>query len=147
MKVLYSPLDWGIGHASRSIWYIHHLLEEGHEVVLAADGAALALLRTVFPALSFERLPFCRIRYSRFLPAVWKIFFSLPCLMRGVRLGLTPSRVTASAGPSALNMTNPGLLRQTLLSRQPRRGNRQSRPPTAKSLSGERQPQVPDVAN
>jgi len=85
MKVLYSPLDWGIGHASRSIWYIHHLLEEGHEVVLAADGAALALLRTVFPALSFERLPFCRIRYSRFLPAVWKIFFSLPCLMRGVR--------------------------------------------------------------
>ena len=55
MKVLYSPLDWGIGHASRSIWYIHRLLEEGHEVVLAADGAALALLRTVFPALSFER--------------------------------------------------------------------------------------------
>ena len=85
MKILYSPLDWGIGHASRSIWYIHRLRQEGHEVVVAAGGGALALLRATFPDLTFVRLPFCRIRYSRHLPAFWKIFFSWPCLLRAIR--------------------------------------------------------------
>ena len=85
MKVLYSPLDWGIGHASRSIWYIHRLRQQGLEVVLAADGGALALLRVTFPELAWVRLPFHRIRYARHLPAVWKIFFSLPSLLRAIR--------------------------------------------------------------
>jgi predicted glycosyltransferase len=85
MKVLYSPLEWGMGHASRSIWYIHRLVAEGHEVVLAADGGVRVLLRTVFPSLAMVRLPFCRIRYSRYVPAGWKIFISLPCLWRAVR--------------------------------------------------------------
>ena len=84
-RVLYSPLDWGLGHASRSILYIHRLREEGYEVVVAADGGALALLQGTFPGLVFVRLPFPRIRYSRHLPAAWKIFFSLPVLLRALR--------------------------------------------------------------
>lgn len=38
--VLISALNWGLGHASRCIPLIDFIIEEGHHVVVAADGAA-----------------------------------------------------------------------------------------------------------
>ena len=84
-RILISPLNWGMGHASRSILLIRQLKEAGFKVILAADGAAYYLLTSVFPDLKIVRLPFCRIRYSVHLPALWKIFFSLPCIMRSLK--------------------------------------------------------------
>ncbi len=84
-RVLYAPLSWGLGHATRSIFFIRRLLEEGHEVVVAADGEAYVLLREAFPRVRMVRMPSCRIRYSRSLPAVWKILFSWPCLWRSAK--------------------------------------------------------------
>ena len=84
-RILFSPLDWGIGHASRSILLIRQLIEAGYEVIIAADGAAYALLRSVFPEIKIIRLSFCKIRYSRHIPAIWKIFFSLPCILKGIK--------------------------------------------------------------
>ncbi len=84
-RVLFGVLDWGIGHASRSILLIHQLKEAGYEVIAATGGGARALLASVFPEMKILRFPFCRIRYSRHIPAVWKIFFSLPCILRSIR--------------------------------------------------------------
>ncbi len=84
-RILVSPLDWGIGHASRSILLIKQLTQAGYEVIAATDGASYALLRSSFPAMKMIRLPFCRVRYSRHLPAIWKIFLSLPCILRSIR--------------------------------------------------------------
>ena len=47
--VLVSPLNWGLGHATRDIPVIRTLLAHGHEVTIAACGSALSVLRQEFP--------------------------------------------------------------------------------------------------
>jgi hypothetical protein len=61
---------------------IERLLEKGHTVELAGDGAAMDLLRAEFPELKIH--PFrslVRIRYSLHLPAWFKITILSPVLL------------------------------------------------------------------
>lgn len=58
-------LNWGLGHASRSIPVIEALLQKGNEITLASDGMPLALLRRTFPDLQTKELPAYGIRYPR----------------------------------------------------------------------------------
>ena len=63
-RILVAPLNWGLGHASRSIPLIQALEKAGAEVFLASDGAALHLLKAEFPHLPVLRLPSYKIRYA-----------------------------------------------------------------------------------
>ncbi len=62
-KVIVSPLNWGIGHATRCIPIIHKLLEHKHIPILASDGEALRLLRMEFPDLESYELPSYSVTY------------------------------------------------------------------------------------
>ena len=64
MKVLIAPLNWGLGHATRSIPLIRHYLAEGHDVVLGGDGDSILLLRRTFPNLRVVDLPSLELRYT-----------------------------------------------------------------------------------
>ena len=64
-KILIAPLNWGLGHASRSMPIIDALLSEGHEVILASDGAAKRFLEIEYPALLVEELPSYKITYPK----------------------------------------------------------------------------------
>jgi hypothetical protein len=64
-KILFATLNWGLGHATRCIPIIHHLLDKGHEVFLASDGASGSLLRLEFPVLPYSDLPSYAIRYPQ----------------------------------------------------------------------------------
>lgn len=64
-RVLVCVLDWGLGHATRSIPVIRELLRQGSEVHLASSGTAGSLLKLEFPALPYHELPGYRPRYSR----------------------------------------------------------------------------------
>ena len=64
-KIIVAVLNWGLGHASRSIPVIKALQDEGFEPVLASDGEALLLLRKEFPGLKWLELPTYRITYPR----------------------------------------------------------------------------------
>jgi uncharacterized protein (TIGR00661 family) len=70
MKVLVAPLNWGIGHATRSIPIIEEHLNKGNNVFIASSGEALQLLKSRFPFLSFYELPDYGITYHKYLP-VW----------------------------------------------------------------------------
>lgn len=61
--VLVAALNWGLGHAVRCIPLIRILSEGGCTVLMASDGAALALLRKSFPELPSIELPSYQIRY------------------------------------------------------------------------------------
>lgn len=61
-------MDWGLGHASRSVPLIRRMQAEGHQIILASSGRALAFWRDYFPELKVLEKPGYRIRYSRFLP-------------------------------------------------------------------------------
>ncbi|WP_228853688.1 glycosyltransferase [Aegicerativicinus sediminis] len=63
--ILYAPLNWGLGHATRSIPIINHLIENGFSPIIASDGEALELLKKEFPNLNHEELPSYRIKYSK----------------------------------------------------------------------------------
>lgn len=67
--ILFCPLDWGLGHACRSVYYIRKLLEKGDRVIIAADKTPLSFLRKEFPYLDWVRFPsYYRIRYSHIVP-------------------------------------------------------------------------------
>lgn len=82
LRVLVSPLDWGLGHATRVIPLIRALLEEGCAVTLAASDASTSLLRAEFPNLVVLDIPGYRISYpqkgSQFFR---KMAFQLPRIL------------------------------------------------------------------
>jgi predicted glycosyltransferase len=84
MKILICPLNWGLGHATRCVPIIRHLIDGGHEPVVAADGYPLAFLRQEFPTLRFIEFPSYTIHYSTGTSQVGAMFVSLPNIIRGV---------------------------------------------------------------
>lgn len=62
-KIIVAVLNWGLGHASRSIPLITALQKEGFAPILASDGDSLLLLRKEFPDLQWLELPSYRISY------------------------------------------------------------------------------------
>ncbi len=86
---LVAPLDWGLGHATRCVPIINQLLTNGEQVLLAADGAALAILQHEFPNLQWVRLKGYRMRY--FWPLPLAIMLQMP--MFGISILLEHKRL------------------------------------------------------
>lgn len=64
-NILFCPLDWGLGHASRSVPLIRHYIQQGSNVYIATSGHALAFLKIEFPNLTFFELPSYAIKYGK----------------------------------------------------------------------------------
>ncbi len=83
--VLISPLNWGLGHATRCIPVIHCLLQLNCKVILCGNGDSLNLLSSEFPELPTEILPQYSIRYPK--NPLWfslKMLLHLPCFFRSI---------------------------------------------------------------
>jgi hypothetical protein len=50
-RILVAALDWGLGHATRSVPVIRRLCAEGHEVMLSSSGRAYDFYSQYFPDL------------------------------------------------------------------------------------------------
>ena len=84
-RILFCVLDWGLGHAARSIPVIHLLLEKHCEVFIASSGDALKLLRAEFPDLQFFNLtPYAAI-YSSTLPLMLKLSMQVPKFLKAIK--------------------------------------------------------------
>jgi uncharacterized protein (TIGR00661 family) len=81
-RVLVTPLDWGLGHATRCIPIIEMLLKKNCEVMVASSGSALALLKKEFPELKFFVLPSYRVRYPKRGSFVFSIVGQIPRIRR-----------------------------------------------------------------
>lgn len=64
-RILISPLNWGMGHATRCVPVIRELQKHKAEVLVGADGKAFAFLKDYFPELEIFRLPDLKISYPR----------------------------------------------------------------------------------
>jgi hypothetical protein len=82
--VLVSPLNWGLGHATRDIPIIKNLLDHHHDVTVAACGNALSVLEKEFPDCQFINFPDYPVPYSasRFFLPKFVAFF--PLMLRAV---------------------------------------------------------------
>lgn len=84
-RVLVTVLDWGLGHATRSIPVIRLLLQQNHNVYIAGSGESLKLLRLEFPDLPVRELPGYRPKYPRGKAMVWKMLVQLPKFINTIR--------------------------------------------------------------
>lgn len=83
--ILITPLNWGLGHATRCIPIINKLLQYGYCPIIASDGAALQLLKKEFPHLKILELPSYQIEYSKKGKNFkWKLLVSIPKIIRAV---------------------------------------------------------------
>jgi len=82
--VLVSPLNWGLGHATRDIPVIRTLRDHGHEVTIAACGNALSVLRQEFPDAPFIEYPDYPVPFSSGHLFVPKFCASLPFMLTAV---------------------------------------------------------------
>lgn len=84
--ILISPLDWGLGHATRCVPIIKNCLANGEKVLLATSGNALSFLQQEFPNVQCINLKGYRMRYAggRLLPFV--IMSQMPLFWAGIWL-------------------------------------------------------------
>ena len=80
-RILISPLDWGLGHASRIIPLIDKYLELGDNVIIAGSGLSLNLLKKQFPTLESIEIPSFKMKYSAGKSQVWAVAKAFPRLI------------------------------------------------------------------
>lgn len=62
--ILFAVLNWGLGHATRSIPLINYFYKKQFKIIICSDGDALTLLQKEFPQLIFEKLPSYNASYT-----------------------------------------------------------------------------------
>ncbi|MBK9400780.1 MAG: hypothetical protein IPN36_07905 [Bacteroidetes bacterium] len=66
--ILYTVLNWGLGHATRSIPVIKEFIRQNTKVSLAGEGDSLFLLRSEFPTLEHYEIKGVDVRYPGNMP-------------------------------------------------------------------------------
>ena len=89
-NILYCILDWGLGHATRSIPIIEDLISKGNTITIGADKAPYDLLKQEFPDLNFVRIPSKEIKYtnkdsSSETGFLIKMFLQSPAYLKGLK--------------------------------------------------------------
>lgn len=83
-RILISPINWGLGHATRCIPIIRLLIKHKATVIVATEGRPLALLKHEFPNLEFITLKGYSISYPHKGSMLLKMFFSIPSILLGI---------------------------------------------------------------
>jgi uncharacterized protein (TIGR00661 family) len=84
-RVLITPLDWGLGHATRCVPVVREVILQGAEVLIAGSGDSLALLRKEFPLITCLEIPGYRPVYSSKGSMVSAMAFQLPRFIKVIR--------------------------------------------------------------
>lgn len=82
--VFFAVLNWGIGHATRSVPIIHEFIAQGFQVTIASDGDAGIYLKNTFPSLKYQALPGYGITYPT-QSMMWNMLRALPKILHAIR--------------------------------------------------------------
>ncbi len=81
-KIVVSPLDWGLGHATRCVPIIRSHLEQGMEVEIASAIAHKNFFAQEFPNLIWHEAPAYNIKYPE---RGWQMPFWIFCQMPHIK--------------------------------------------------------------
>ena len=82
-RILISPLDWGLGHATRCVPIIKYLIIQNCTVFIGAEGSTAALLKSEFPNISILPLKGYQVKYSKNrFSFLLKIITQLPRILK-----------------------------------------------------------------
>jgi len=85
---LFSPLDWGLGHTTRSIPLLKRIASEGHTIVVACEpgSASEKILKRFFPQADFLALKGYGITYAKKQRwFAWKMIRQIPKIMAAIK--------------------------------------------------------------
>ena len=82
-RILFVPLDWGLGHATRLVPLIEESVCCGDEVWIGGNGRSGAWLKARFPNLPLEAAPEWTLRHRKHL--AWDFLGNLASFQRGLR--------------------------------------------------------------
>ncbi len=103
--VLVSPLDWGLGHATRMLTIVH-LLKNDFKVTIAAEGDALSIMKKTFPQCSFVELPGFKVKYSSRL-LLFRLAIQLPgFITHCIKEHLLTKKIVEKIKPSVIISDN-----------------------------------------
>ena len=84
-RILIAPLNWGLGHATRTVPVIRALEECGFTPIIASDGESLQLLKREFPHIMALELPSYGIAYpEKGDHFKWKMLRLMPRMMEAI---------------------------------------------------------------
>lgn len=83
-KIFISPLNWGLGHASRCIPIIR-LLEKSNTIILGGTGLSGQLLKKEFPYLEYVEVPGMEITYQQKNPT-FHLLKQIPLFLKYIKL-------------------------------------------------------------
>jgi uncharacterized protein (TIGR00661 family) len=84
-RILITPLDWGLGHATRCIPLIRDLIKRNCSVFIAGNGDSLTLLKDEFPQLASFTLPGYEPVYPSDGNMTIKIISQIPKFIRTIK--------------------------------------------------------------
>ncbi|PLX08614.1 MAG: hypothetical protein C0596_07095 [Marinilabiliales bacterium] len=64
-KILISPLNWGLGHASRIVPVVNTLQAMGHDVLIGGSGTSIDFLKEYYNSNMFVFIPSPDIKYGK----------------------------------------------------------------------------------
>ncbi|MBL4624538.1 MAG: glycosyltransferase [Flavobacteriales bacterium] len=85
-KVFISPLDWGLGHATRCVPIIKILRDLNCDVIIGSDGPQLDLLRKEFPTVAHLKFPGYNINYPKNGNMTWHMLKSVRKIAQRIML-------------------------------------------------------------
>lgn len=84
--ILIAPLDWGLGHTTRCVPVIRHLLSLGQHVIFAGNASQRRYISDLFPGLEQVHLKGYNVRYTRSKSLfMLRLLLQLPRLLRTIR--------------------------------------------------------------
>jgi len=84
-RIIVCPLNWGLGHATRSSQIIDQLIAHNFEVHLASSGISLEWLRERYPNLHHHELPDYKVTYQQNGSFITKIALQIPRVLKTIR--------------------------------------------------------------
>lgn len=83
-RIFISPIDWGLGHASRCIQLISHL-KESNFVLIGSTSQNTFLFKHYFPDLPQLTVPSYGVKYSNSIPLGLKLFLQWPRIQLAIK--------------------------------------------------------------
>lgn len=77
-RILISPLNWGLGHATRLLPVIDALLKDGHNCLIAGETPSIDIIREAFPNLEYIEIKGFKVRLSKSPNQLLKLLEQLP---------------------------------------------------------------------
>jgi len=85
LNIFISPLDWGLGHITRTIPVVQMLKDRGHHVILGGGRNASNIYKSEFPDIEFEPLPSSAIHYPERGSLIWALIRQMPRFFATIR--------------------------------------------------------------